>query len=66
MPRRRRRSSPAARVVALLRVALSLAVAAVVVRFGGDALRVLESSAPSESRGTPERGSLVHGRRLPS
>lgn len=45
---------------------LALAVVSLVVRFGNDALRFLESSAPSESRGTPERGSLVHGRRLPS
>jgi penicillin-insensitive murein endopeptidase len=62
----RRRRSRFARLVALLRLALVLAVLAAVVRFGNDALRLVESSAPSESRGTPERGSLVHGRRLPS
>jgi len=34
--------------------------------FGNDALRLLESSAPSQSIGTPQDGHLIHGKRLPS
>ena len=43
-----------------------LVVAALVLRFGNDALRLFESSAPSVSRGTPANGSLVRGKRLPT
>jgi penicillin-insensitive murein DD-endopeptidase len=52
------------------RIALCCAVAAAVawaaVCFGNDALRALESGAPSRSIGTRSTGRLVHGKRLPS
>lgn len=40
--------------------------AAIVLRFGNDAIRLVESRAPSTSHGTPARGSLEHGKRLPT
>ena len=35
-------------------------------RFGNDAARLAESPRPSVSHGTPDRGSLEHGKRLPT
>lgn len=37
-----------------------------VLRFGNDAMRVVESRRPSVSHGTPASGSLEHGKRLPT
>ena len=53
-----------------MRVSITLlalaGVVALVLRFGNDALRLVESSAPSVSHGTPAHGSLEHGKRLPT
>ena len=45
---------------------MAVLVVALVVLFGNDALRLLESDAPSRSVGTTGEGRLEHGKRLPS
>ncbi len=45
---------------------LIVALVAILLRWGNDGLAALQASAPSESRGTPERGAIVNSRRLPT
>lgn len=51
------------RIFKLLLIFLGLGVTH---HFGNDALRLLETDAPSQSIGTPQDGSLINGKRLPS
>jgi penicillin-insensitive murein endopeptidase len=66
----RRRARPGADGVRRRRWAASLGVVLLVggavVWFGNDALRAVESGAPSVSHGTAADGRLEHGKRLPS
>lgn len=54
------------RARAVLLTGIVIGALAASIRFGNDLARTVESSAPSVSRGSPERGSLEHGKRLPS